>query len=236
MKHLIILATAAAIAATSFAKDTAPAEKSEDGAGFVRLFDGRTFDNWRSRANPAPPAKGWIIENGILTVLPKNAGGGGGDIITVKKYSDFILKLEFRLTPKANSGIKYLFNPDRFGGTTLEYQILAPGHPDAERGRNGNRKVASLYDMFPANAENFLKPAGKWNEVKLLVRGMHVEHWLNGRKVLEFNRDSDNFTAAFSKSKYKKHKGWGSQTEGHILLQDHNDRVSYRNIRIKELK
>jgi hypothetical protein len=237
IKSILIFTAAATIAAATFTHCgcccTKSASKCDD--GFVQLFDGKTFANWRSRNNPKPPAKGWEIKDGILTVLPKNAGGGGGDIITEKIFSDYILKLDFRLTAKANSGLKYLFNPKQFGGTTLEYQILDPGHPDAKHGRDGNRTVASLYDMLPANPEKLLKPVDEWNEAMLVVKGMLVEPWLNGQKVLEFDRDSDEFKAAFEKSKYKKHTGWGSQTKGHILLQDHNDKVSYRNIRIKEL-
>lgn len=229
IKQLLIFMTAAMLA--GFAR----AERGASAKGFVKLFDGETFAGWRSRSKPQPPSKGWVIEDGALTVLPKNAGGGGGDIITEKMYTDYMLKLDFKLTEKANSGIKYLFNPDKFGGTTLEYQILDPGHPDAKQGRGGNRAVASLYDMMPANAEKLLKPLGQWNAATLVVKGMRVEHWLNGQKVLEFERDSEEFKSAFKKSKYKKHQGWGLQTKGHILLQDHNDRVSFRNIRLKEL-
>ncbi len=239
IRNLMIFTIAATLAISTFAncgtcrKGAAKATpKCED--GFVQLFDGKTFTNWRSRNNPKPPTKGWKIKDGVLTVLAKNAGGGGGDIITEKMYSDFILKLEFKLTPKANSGIKYFFDPKKFGGTTLEYQVLDPGHPDAKHGRDGNRTVASLYDMMPANAEKLLKPVGEWNKVMLVVKGMHVEHWLNGQKVLEFDRDSDKFKTAFEKSKYNNHTGWGSQTKGHILLQDHTDCVSYRNIMIRE--
>jgi len=237
IKHLLILTAAASLAASTFAQCgscAATASKTCD-EGFVQLFDGKTFSGWRSRSKPQPPEKGWEIKDGVLTVLPKNAGGGGGDIITEKMYSDFILKMDFQLTVNANSGLKYLFDPKLFGGTTMEYQVLDPGHPDAKKGRDGNRTVASLYDMMPANAEKFLKPVGEWNQAMLVVKGMHVEHWLNGHKVLEFDRDSDEFKSAFEKSKYSKHAGWGSQTKGHILLQDHNDRVSYRNIQIKEL-
>ena len=235
----MILTAVAAMAASASAQCASCVTCAKKAAGceegFVKLFDGKTFAGWRRRSKAEPPKKGWVIKDGTLTILDKAKGGGGGDIITEKMYSDFILKLEFQLTKNANSGIKYLFDPKKFGGTTLEYQVLDPGHPDAKHGRDGNRTVASLYDMFPANAEKLLKPLGEWNEAKLVVKGMHVEHWLNGKKVLEFDRDSDEFKATFEKSKYKKHTGWGSQTKGHILLQDHTDHVSYRNILIKEL-
>jgi hypothetical protein len=205
---------------------------------FTRLFDGTTLKGWRSRKSPNPPTRGWVAENGVLTVLPQNdggGGGGGGDIITEKKFSDFILKFEFRLTAKANSGIKYLFNPDRFGGPTFEYQVFDHAHPDAGKGLGGNRMIASLYDVLPANAEKLLKAPGKWNQGMIVVRGVRIEHWLNMRKVLEFKRDSEAFRKAVAASKFRKHQNWGTQDKGHILIQDHNDRVSYRNILIKEL-
>ena len=239
MKQLVLLAAVATVAVSVFANcgscgTKAAAATCEE--GFVSLFDGKSLSGWISRSKPQPPSKGWEAQDGVLTVLPKDAGGGCGDIITEKKYSDFIFKLEFRLTKNANSGIKYLYDPKLYGGTTMEYQVLDPGHPDATKGRDGNRTVASLYDVLPAGATEKLKPAGEWNEAMIVVKGMHVEHWLNGEKVLEFERGSDTFNAEVAKSKFNKHKDWGTQTEGHILLQDHNDRVSYRNIRIKELK
>jgi len=237
IKRLLIFTAAASLAAASFAQSgdacqTSDAEKKE---GFMQLFDGKTSAGWQSRSKPEFPDHGWEIKDGILTVLPKSEGGGGGDIITKKVYSSFILKMDFRLTANANSGIKYLLDPKLYGGTTMEYQVLEAGHPDAKMGRDGNRTVASLYDVMPASTDKKVKPVGEWNEVMLVVKGMHVEHWLNGAKVLEFERGSDAFNAAVALSKFNKHKGWGTQTSGHILLQDHNDKVSYRNLRIKEL-
>lgn len=234
----LIFAAVAGMAAASFAQCPAACNMSdaEKAEGFVQLFDGTTSAGWRSSSKPTFPERGWEIKEGVLTVLPKGQGGGGGDIITEKVYSNFIFKMDFQLTPKANSGLKYLFDPKLYGGTTMEYQVLDPGHPDAKAGLEGNRRVASLYDVLPAvDAEKILKPAGEWNAAMLVVKGMHVEHWLNGKKVLEFERGSDGFNAAVAKSKFNKHPGWGTQRSGHILLQDHNDKVSYRNLRIKEL-
>jgi len=225
------MATAAMTQSCANSKLSAAEQKD----GFVAIFDGKSLDGWRSRGKPELPSKGWEVKDGVLTVLAANAGGRGGDIITKKMYSSFILKLDFRLTDKANSGIKYLFDPKKFGGTTMEYQVLDAAHPDAARGRDGNRTVASLYDVMPAAADKTVKPVGEWNEIMLVIKGMHVEHWLNRKKVLEFERGSDAFNAAVAKSKFKRHAGWGTQSKGHVLLQDHGDRVSYRNIRIKEL-
>jgi len=238
-KSLMFFTLGGMIAVTALANDRVCAAdqcQSHSEPGFTRLFDGKTLSGWLTRKDMKEPTKGWVVKDNVLTILPKNAGGGVGDIITAKKYSDFILKFDFRLTAKANSGVKYLFDPKRFGGTTMEYQVLDPQHPDAVKGIEGNRKTASLYDLMPANAEPLLKPLGEWNQGMLVVKGMHVEHWLNGKKVLEFERDSEKFKKAVASSKFNKHPGWGTQTEGHILLQDHNDQVSFRNIMIKELK
>lgn len=203
--------------------------------GWRLLWDGKSGDGWRSIKNENFPAKGWEIANGELTVLPKNAGGGAGDLITRETYSSFILKVDFRLTEAANSGIKYFFDPKRNGGTTLEYQVLDAKHPDATKGRDGNRTVASLYDVMPAAGAK-PKPVGEWNTAMIVSNGRQVEHWLNGEKVLAFERGSDAFRKAVALSKFNKHPNWGEQEAGHILLQDHQDRVSYRNIKIKVLK
>lgn len=202
--------------------------------GWRLLWDGQTREGWRSARRDTFPDKGWVIENGVLTVLPKKEGGGGGDIITKETFSDFILKLDFMLTEAANSGIKYFFDPHVNGGTTLEYQILCDKHADATKGLDGNRRIASFYDVMPAPTAQ-AKPVGEWNSAMIVSRGRKVEHWLNGKKVLEFERGSEEFRAAVAKSKFAKYPNWGEQPSGHILLQDHSDRVSFRNIKIKVL-
>ena len=215
------------------AVNTLTAQEKQE--GWRLLWDGKTGEGWRGIKSESFPAKGWEIADGELSVLPKNAGGGAGDIITRETFSDFILKADFRLTEAANSGIKYLFDPKVNGGTTLEYQVLDAKHPDAKNGRDGNRRVASFYDVMPA-ADAKPKPVGEWNTAMIVCKGKKVEHWLNGEKVLEFERGSEAFRAAVALSKFSKFPNWGEQAAGHILLQDHQDRVSYRNIKIKVLK
>lgn len=235
-KRVCVIAGAAMCAWAVFAEEavnTLTAQEKQD--GWQLLWNGRNGDGWRSIKRDVFPEKGWEIKDGVLTVLPKKAGGGAGDIITRETFSSFILKADFRLTDAANSGIKYLFNSNLNGGTTLEYQVLDGKHPDANKGRNGNRRVASFYDVLPAVGAK-PKPVGEWNTAMIVCRGSHVEHWLNGEKVLEFERGSAAFRAAVALSKFNKFPNWGEQTSGHILLQDHNDRVSYRNIKIKVLK
>lgn len=231
------------------------AEKAD---GWRLLWDGRTFDGWVAERGgcKTPPAKGWKIEDGVLTVLPckgirdgkwvdipkeQAALGNGGDIVTRQSFKDFALKVDFRLTKAANSGIKYFYDPKAFGGTCEEYQILDEAHPDSTKGRDGKcRRVASLYDMIPANAEKIVKPLGEWNTAMVVSRGIHVEHWLNGVKVLEYERGSEAFRKIVAVSKYaateKDGKHWGETPAGRIKLQDHSDStVSFRNIKIKEL-
>ncbi len=216
----------------------------EQSQGFQFLFDGKTTQGWRGAKLDGFPATGWVIEDGVLTVL--ESGGGeseaGGDIVTVEKYCDFELHLDFMLTPGANSGIKYFVDPklNKGPGSSigLEYQLLDDArHPDARLGNHeGSRALACLYDLI--EADNCLKepsPIGQWNHAKLISKGNHVEHWLNGRKVLEYERKTPAFGQLIQESKYSKWPGFGEWEQGHILLQDHGNRVSFKNIKIKQL-
>jgi hypothetical protein len=216
--------------------------------GWRLLWDGRTTAGWRSARSEKFPEKGWVIQDGALNV--QASGGGesehGGDIITIDKFSSFELKLEFKITAGANSGIKYFVDPELNQGPGssigLEYQILDDqSHPDAEMGVAGNRKLAALYDLIPAS--NLSVPSrgkefrgiGQWNQARIVVRGNHIEHWLNGFKVVEFERNTPMFRALVAYSKYKVWPNFGELPEGHILLQDHGDEVSFRSIKIREM-
>lgn len=247
--------------------DPAPANAntlsdSEKADGWKLLWDGKTLDGWVGVKNKfvRAPEKGWVIADGTLTMRPVSGIsekgewfplppedrklGGGGDIVTIGKYRDFAFKFDFRLTEKANSGVKYFYDENFDGGTCEEYQILENGHPDSSKGKDGNRKAASLYDIYPAQADGILKPAGKWNSGMIVAKGDKVEHWLNGKKVLEYTRFTAEFRAAVNASKYAEwgkdengaRRPWGENREGRILLQDHSDStVSFCNLKIKEL-
>jgi hypothetical protein len=214
---------------------------AEKKAGWQLLWDGKTTNGWRGAYMDKFPEFGWIIDNGVLNV---EASGGaesrhGGDIITVKQYSDFELTLEFKLTEGANSGLKYFVSErhDQPAGSAigLEFQILDDDkHPDAKKGVGGNRTVGSLYDLIPAENKQ-VNPVGEWNLARLVSKGSHVEHWLNGMKVVEYERGSQIFRALVQKSKYARWDRFGEDEKGHILLQDHGDAVYYRNIKIREL-
>lgn len=210
--------------------------------GWKLLFDGKTTNGWRGARLDGFPEGGWVIEDGVLTVLESGGGEsvGGGDIVTLDKYSDFELQLDFKLTPGANSGIKYFVDPELNKGPGssigLEYQLLDDQlHPDAKLGSHeGSRTLASLYDLIKAENKK-PNPIGQWNHARIVSKGNHVEHWLNGRKVLEYERKTPEFRKLIQESKYKKWPGFGEWGKGHILLQDHGNTVSYKNIKIKEL-
>ena len=239
--------------------------EQEKAEGYELLFDGKALpaDKWVGVRNNCEsfPDKGWFVKDGCLTMRPQHfigddgswgdlppedmKLGGGGDIVTKKTYADFAFKFDFRLTPKANSGVKYFYDEKLNKGTCEEYQVLDAGHPDYTKGKDGNRQVAALYDLIPAPlAEKVVKPVGQWNSGMVVSKGNKVEHWLNGVKVLEYERGSESFRKAVDESKYKtwgvdaagNSQRWGELKSGRLLLQDHTDStVSFCNLKVRKL-
>ncbi len=225
-----------------FTKRNTLSEKEEK-EGWKLLWDGSTTKGWKGAKLDEFPKKGWLIKNGILSVL--SSGGAesaaGGDIVTTDLYGDFELSVDFKITPGANSGIKYYvdtnLNKGEGSSIGLEYQILDDAiHPDAKLGNHaGSRTVCSLYDLIQADITKPIKPIGEWNTAYIISKNNHVEHWLNGVKVLEYERKSANYRKLVSESKYAQWPSFGELEKGQILLQDHGDNVSFRNIKIKSL-
>jgi hypothetical protein len=202
-----------------------PEEKAE---GWQLLFNGKELSNFRMFRSEAQPGPGWRIEDGILKKIAKIPGG---NIITKEKYNDFTLTWEWKIAPKGNNGIKYLVVESRPDAPGPEYQMLDDsGHHDGRNG--GDRQTASLYDILAPATDKPLKPPGEWNLSKIVVNGKKVEHWLNGALVVSYELGSPQLAEALSKSKFAKAKGFADKVEGHIMLTDHIDECSYRNIKI----
>lgn len=210
--------------------------------GWKLLFDGQSTAQWRGAKLKGFPTEGWTVENGILSVA--DTGGAesaaGGDIVTIEQYGDFELKVDFRLTEGANSGIKYYvdtgLNQGEDSSIGLEYQLLDDAkHPDAKRGNHeGSRTLASVYDLIQADPAKPAGPIGTWNTAYIKSVEGKVEYYLNDGKVLEFDRFSGEFEQLVKESRYAKWEGFGQLDSGHILLQDHGDRVDFRNIKIRK--
>jgi hypothetical protein len=213
----------------------------EKKAGWEMLWDGETTKGWRGAKLENFPEEGWEIKDGVLSVLASGGGEStaGGDIVTEKMYDNFEVKVDFKITEGANSGIKYYvdteLNKGEGSSIGLEFQILDDErHPDAKLGNHeGSRTVGSLYDLIQADTSKHMHPIGEWNTAHIVSKNNQVEHWLNGVKILEYERGSEDFLQLVSESKYKDWPNFGLLEKGNLLLQDHGDLVSFRNIKIK---
>jgi hypothetical protein len=204
---------------------------AEKAAGWKLLFNGESLQGWRLYNKKTGPETGWKAEDGILKKVAKQKGG---DIITDAAFDDFDLVWEWRVAPGGNNGVKYLVTESRPSAPGHEYQLIDDnGHPDGKLG--AKRQTAAFYDVLPPGSNKVLKPAGEWNSSRILVQENHVEHWLNGAKVLEYEMGSDAVKAGLAASKFKNAAGFGTKIKGHIMLTDHGDEAWFRNVKIREL-
>ena len=238
MKKLFALTIATAFLAALISTQTLRAADAvnelsadEKAQGWRLLFDGQSLNGWHLYAKKGQPDAGWKVEDGMLKKLAKVRGG---DIATDQTFGDFDLRWEWRVAAGGNNGVKYLVTEQCTSAPGHEYQMIDDmGHPDGKLG--AKRQTAAFYDVLPPAAEKPLKPVGEWNSSRVLVQGNHVEHWLNGKKVLEYELGSDAVKAAVAASKFKNSAGFGTKINGHIMLTDHQDECWFRNLKIREL-
>jgi hypothetical protein len=202
----------------------------EQAAGWKLLFNGKDASGWRSFKQTTFPESGWEAKDGWFHCRAE----GGGDIITEAEFDDFELEWEWRIAVNGNSGVKYFITETRNSPIGHEYQLIDDSRNDDARQRDGRCATASLYDLIkPVGAPT--KPPGEVNQSRVVVKGNHVEHWLNGVKVLEYECGSEALKAAVADSKYKGVTGFADKIKGHLLLQDHHSEVWFRNVKLREL-
>lgn len=223
--------------------------EKEQNEGWMLLFDGKSFNGWRGLGREGIPEGQWIIEDGAIKKVPSGEVPlqedgqplEGGDILTVRTFENFELFLEWKISPAGNSGIKYNVSeemstsfPPKYAALGFEYQILDDEkHPDAKAG--ADRTAAALYDLIAPQGKT-LKPVGEFNTARILFKGNHGEHWLNGVKVLEYELETPEIESLLAASKYRIYPDFAKKRKGHIVLQDHTDAAWFRNIKIREIK
>jgi hypothetical protein len=221
---------------------------TEQTSGWRLLFDGKTFNGWRGLGYDSVPTAHWKIENGTIRKLadgqvprlPDGQPAAGGDLMTRDTFRDFELTWDWKISRAGNSGVKYnvseeisMANAPNHAALGFEYQMLDDSlHED---NKVPSHRAGALYDLIPPNANKVLKPVGEWNSSTILFRGDHGEHWLNGKKVVDFDLGTPVMDSLLKASKYRDIKGFGDKRAGHIVLQDHVDEVFFRSIKIRRL-
>ena len=217
-------------------------------AGWRLLFDGKTFNGWRGLGYDSVPSAHWKIENGTIRKLadgqvprlPDGQPAAGGDLMTKDTFRDFELAWEWKISRAGNSGVKYnvseeisMANAPNHAALGFEYQMLDDSlHED---NKVASHRAGALYDLIPPDANKTLMPVGEWNTSRIVFRGNHGEHWLNGKKVVEFELGTPRMDSLLAASKYRTIPHFADRRAGHIVLQDHVDEVFFRNIKIRPL-
>lgn len=204
----------------------AGAVSGSDGWGeWQSLFDGKTFAGWKVLGSDQPPARGWVIEDGVLKKVARERGG---NLASAETFEEFDLTWEWLLPPRANNGLKYFVVPERGASIGHEYQMIDDSVVGSEKGKTG-----SFYDVLPPKPGRKPPRVGEWNLSRITVRGQQVEHWLNGELILQYTLGSPEVLTAVARSKFKPVEKFGTRVRGHILLTDHTDEAWYRNLRIR---
>ncbi|OJU26015.1 MAG: hypothetical protein BGN92_13125 [Sphingobacteriales bacterium 41-5] len=205
---------------------------------WIPLFNGTSTQYWRSVNSDDFPKSGWRIDNNILVL---DSGRKGGDIITSEKFGAFELELEYNISKYANTGVKYYVdliqrpNAKKMTGIGFEYQIIDDhDYPLEKTHKDTKVQTGALYELYGPAANKILHPPGSWNSIKIIAKKNKVEHWLNGKMVVQFQRGSDDLKQRIQKSKFAEFPGFGMSPEGYILIQDYGNMTQFRNIRIKK--
>jgi hypothetical protein len=234
MTRTILAATLAILAAAAVHAADPPntLSSAERADGWTLLFDGTTTTGWRGYKKDAAP-EGWSVVDGTLSLTGKKVG----DLITANEYENFEFAFEWKISPNGNSGVFYLVQEKPELANTYssgpEYQVIDNnGHPDAKNGPD--RHAAANYALQPPS-KSVARPVGEWNQGRIVKRGAHVEHWLNGEKVVEYELWSDAWKAQVAASKFSKMPAYATSKKGHLALQDHGDPVAFRSLKVKVL-
>jgi len=191
------------------------------------LFAGHDTSAWRTYGGTEFPKEGWVVEDGCLRLLPDSRGG---QLVTKDTFENYEFEWEWRITRRGNNGVKYLVTEERPGTPGPEYQMV-----DDTTTRDPKFQTAAFYEVLAPQVKTPVRPPGEWNQSRLVVDGNHVEHWLNGVKVLAYELGSPEVKAGVARSKFKDVPGFDQKIRGHILLTNHSDETWYRNLRIREL-
>jgi hypothetical protein len=233
-----LVSGAAILAGTAWAEDINILDPQEQADGWQLLFDGKTTAGWREHGQLNFPTNGWKVEDGCLRTFGagKEMGSRGGDLVTTNTFTNFEFSFDWKISPGGNSGVKYLvLEPEKgHSGLGFEYQILDDEqNPDGKRGPT--HQAGALYDLIAPNEKKKLMPVGEFNHSLLIVRGNHLEHWLNGARIVDAEIASPEMEAAIAASKYKDIKSFGQKAPTVLLLQEHGSDVWFRNLKIRPI-